>query len=112
MTESEIVGIVSGECGGANLKSQLQSPVLITVDVDELGKRRIGCPYLKGIMKPDNTVISYFCLAGQPPTQSLSQEFKKVTEALPEDQSAEEQWQQVISQLARKIPHCHHQDPI
>lgn len=96
----EIVALVSGRCRGANLQSPLKNPVLITVDIDREGERRVGCPYLKGLELPDKRIVP-FCEANSPHLKEL----------LDQMITPESSWQQELIDR-QKLPMCYHKSQI
>lgn len=98
------IGLFSGICSGANPESPLNKPVFITVAIDREGRRKVGCPYIKGVKQPDNQII-YLCEAGSPG-------LKKIEEEVRTSGPEETPWQKDVDEIKSRIPLCYHKYPI
>ncbi len=117
MSNKEIVTMVSGECSGAsaNPTRQLTKPVFIIVDINREGDRRVSCPFLKGVSRPDKNII-WFCEARRSRDNvTLDKVIDNIIDqgnaTLSEDKSEMEYFEAALPKITAQFPQCLYKTP-
>lgn len=112
----EIISMVSLPCSGANPESQLPIPVNVTIDIDNIGNRRVGCPYLKEWRSSTSPRRGVFiCEAtkdGYKDSIPTLEEIKKRVQNEVGNDTEENLWDLVMPEFVQKFPGCFHKTPL
>ena len=112
----EIISMVAVQCRGANPESLLPIPVEVTVDIDNMGNRRIGCPYLKewrSNTSPERT--TFICEAtkdGYKDSDTTLEEIKRRVQNEVGSDTEKNLWDLVMPIFVQKFPGCFHKTPL
>lgn len=113
MPAQEIVSMVAIQCKGANPSSELAESIAVTVDLDQSGTRRVGCPYLLKIIAENRLPVNV-CQAtsnGFKDALITLEEIKRGGWQLEENPTEEVLWDLVMPELVAEFRLCVHKDP-